>query len=157
MMGLLRSNGVLMKVYLKFRQELEKRHLWEVFIYLFFGGLATVVNIVTYMVAKELLGFDLVWSNTFSWIAAVLFAFVTNKLWVFHSKTEGTAALLLEFGKFVFYRILSFVMDMGVMILLIDILHVNDLVSKIITQVLVVVANYLFSKLFIFKPKDIEM
>lgn len=146
-----------MKVYWKFRHELEKRHLWEVFVYLFFGGLATVVNIVTYLLAKEVLGLDLVWGNSLSWIAAVLFAFVTNKLWVFHSKTDSWLALWIEFGKFIFYRLLSFVMDMGLMILLIDVLQMNDLLAKIITQVVVVVANYLFSKLFIFKRKDITM
>lgn len=140
-----------MKLYNQFRTELEKRHLWEVFIYLFFGGLTTVVNFVVFFLAKDLAHLSLVPSNTLAWIGAVLFAFVTNKLWVFHSKTETPAELAVEFGKFIFYRILSYVLDMGAMLLLINVLHVGDFWSKLITQILVVVANYVFSKLFIFK------
>ncbi len=143
-----------MNYYLKFRNELEKRHLWEVFIYLFFGGLATLVNFITYFLARDTLHLNLFNSNTISWIAAVLFAFVTNKLWVFQSKSENFLELLIEFGKFIFYRILSYGLDMGLMFLLIEELHATDFWAKLITQVVVVVANYLFSKLFIFKPKD---
>lgn len=143
-----------MKLYNRFRTELENRHLWEVFIYLVFGGLATIVNFASFFIAKDIVHFDLIVSNTISWLAAVLFAFVTNKLWVFHSKTETPAELAVEFGKFIFYRILSYVLDMGAMLLLINVLHVGDFWSKLITQILVVVANYVFSKLFIFKNKS---
>lgn len=140
-----------MKLYTWFRTELEKRKLWEVFIYLFFGGLATIVNFASFFIAQDVAGLGLVASNTISWLAAVLFAFVTNKIWVFHSKTETPGELAVEFGKFIFYRILSYVLDMGAMLLLINVLHVGDFWAKLITQILVVIANYLFSKLFIFK------
>lgn len=110
-----------------------------------------MVNFVVFFLAKDLAHLSLVPSNTLAWIGAVLFAFVTNKLWVFHSKTETPAELAVEFGKFIFYRILSYVLDMGAMLLLINVLHVGDFWSKLITQILVVVANYVFSKLFIFK------
>ncbi|MFY1067101.1 GtrA family protein [Enterococcus sp. AD013-P3] len=143
-----------MKLYNRFRTELEKRHLWEVFIYLFFGGLTTVVNFVVFFLAKDLAHLSLVPSNTLAWIGAVLFAFVTNKLWVFHSKTETPAELAVEFGKFIFYRLLSYAIDMGAMLLLVNVLHMGDFWSKMVTQVLVVVANYVFSKLFIFKNKS---
>lgn len=140
-----------MKLYTRFRTELEKRKLWEVFIYLFFGGLTTVVNFVAFFIARDLLHLSLVPSNTISWLAAVLFAFVTNKIWVFHSKTETVGELAVEFGKFIFYRLLSYAIDMGMMLLLVNIVHLNDFWAKMITQIFVVVANYLFSKLFIFK------
>lgn len=140
-----------MKFYIWFRTELEKRNLWEIFIYLFFGGLTTVVNFVAFFIARDLLHLSLVPSNTISWLIAVLFAFVTNKTWVFHSKTETAGELAIEFGKFLFYRLLSYVIDMGMMLLLVNIVHLGDFWAKLITQVFVVIANYLFSKLFIFK------
>ena len=144
-----------MKIYRSFRSYLEEKRLWEIFIYLFFGGLTTVVNIVTFTVSYQI--FNLSWpiSNTISWIFSVLFAFVTNKLWVFQSKTESIPALAWEFAKFIFYRVLSFGMDMACMYLFIDMLHTGNLIAKIITQIVVVVANYIFSKVFIFKKVEI--
>ncbi|MGK0604377.1 GtrA family protein [Enterococcus gilvus] len=144
-----------MKIYRIFRNYLEQKNLWEVFIYLFFGGLATIVNIVSFTLAYQ--AFHLSWpiSNAISWICSVLFAFVTNKIWVFHSKTEGILALSWEFGKFFLARVVSFGMDMACMYLFIDMLHTGNLVAKIITQVVVVIANYIFSKVFIFKKVEI--
>lgn len=144
-----------MKIYQAFKNYLEEKRLWEVFIYLFFGGLATVVNIVTYAMAFQL--FNLSWpvSNAISWICSVLFAYVTNKVWVFQSKTGNFKELAWEFGKFVFARVVSFGMDMICMYLFIDMLHTGNLIAKIITQVVVVVANYVFSKVFIFKKVEI--
>lgn len=144
-----------MNYYRKFESYLKEKKLWEIFIYLFFGGLATVVNIVTFAAAYQL--FHLSWpiSNTISWISSVLFAFVTNKLWVFQSKTETFGALAWEFSKFLFARIISFGMDMACMYLFIDILSTGNFVAKIITQIVVVVANYVFSKVFIFKKVEI--
>ncbi|MDU5335254.1 GtrA family protein [Enterococcus sp.] len=144
-----------MKIYQAFKNYLEEKRLWEVFIYLFFGGLATVVNIVTYAMAFQL--FHLSWpvSNAISWICSVLFAYVTNKVWVFQSKTGNFKELAWEFGKFVFARVVSFGMDMICMYLFIDMLHTGNLIAKIITQVVVVIANYVFSKVFIFKKVEI--
>lgn len=143
-----------MKLFDSFKNYLEKRHLWEVFTYLFFGGLTTVVNFVVYFIARDLLGLSMVIANSFAWLLSVIFAFVTNKVWVFHSQTEGLGELLSELGKFIFYRGLSYVLDMATMILLIDLLHMGDFFAKLITQVLVIIANYLFSKLFIFNKKS---
>ncbi|KAF1306217.1 GtrA family protein [Candidatus Enterococcus willemsii] len=128
----------------------------EVFLYIFFGGLTTVVNFVVYFIARDLLKTDLIVSNTLSWIAAVLFAFITNKIWVFQSKTQGIIELLIELLKFVFYRLLSFGIDMGCMLLFINVMHLGDFLSKLFTQVFIVIANYVFSKLFIFKKKTVS-
>ncbi|MBO0450464.1 GtrA family protein [Enterococcus sp. MJM12] len=143
-----------MKYYLQFKTKMKRRHLWEVFIYLFFGGLATVVNFVIYFFARDAFNLNLFNSNSISWLAAVLFAFVTNKLWVFKSESENFFELIIEFGKFIFYRIVSYGLDMGMMFLFVDSLEIADFWAKLITQVVVVIANYLFSKLFIFKSKD---
>ncbi|EPH99571.1 MULTISPECIES: GtrA family protein [unclassified Enterococcus] len=144
-----------MKLYRQFRHLLEEKGYWEVFIYLFYGGLATVVNIVSFAIALRMFHLSMPVSNTISWICSVLFAFVTNKLWVFHSKSPSFGHLAVEFGKFIFYRLVSYGLDMGSMLLLINVLHSNDFVAKIITQILVVIANYVFSKLFIFKETEI--
>ncbi|AZP92435.1 GtrA family protein [Enterococcus mundtii] len=144
-----------MKIYVQFKSYLESKGYWEVFTYLFFGGLATIVNFVSYAIAQQIFQLSMPVSNTISWICSVLFAFVTNKVWVFRSKSPSYTHLFIEFGKFVFYRIVSYGLDMGAMILMINGLEMNDYVAKIITQILVVLANYVFSKLFIFNKTEI--
>ncbi len=122
----------------------------EVISYLIFGVLTTLVNYLCYYLAKDFFSLDYRLSNFIAWFFSVLFAFITNKHLVFLSESKGTD-LLKEAGKFYFYRILSLVIDMGAMIVLISGLHLNDFLAKTITQVLVIVLNYVFSKWFIFK------
>ena len=122
----------------------------EVLMYLIFGVLTTVVNIVSFYILRKL-SVEVYVSNVIAWILSVLFAFITNKLFVFESKgkskKENTRELISFFG----FRILSLGFDMGSMFLLIDILHVGEMISKVLANVLVIVLNYVFSKLFIFK------
>ena len=127
----------------------------EVLAYLFFGGATTVVNLVVFFVCQNVLGLDYKISNAISWFLSVLFAFFTNKYWVFASKHESIAGFFKEMGLFYWYRILSFVADMGLMILLIDGIHFSSFWAKMITQVVVVILNYFFSKFFIFKEKKV--
>lgn len=133
---------------------LDKKGYLEIFLYIFFGGLTTLVNLIVYFICREIFQSNFVISNTISWILSVTFAFVTNKLWVFHSKTDSFVALLIEFFKFVFYRLLSFGIDMGSMFFLLKIINTGDVIAKLFTQVLIIIANYFFSKLFIFKNKN---
>lgn len=144
-----------MKIYHAFKNYLIEKRLWEVFIYLFFGGLTTIVNIVTFTLSYQILQLSWPISNTISWVFSVLFAFVTNKVWVFQSKSENFKDLIWEFSKFIFARVVSFGMDMATMFIFIDLLHTGNLVAKLITQVVVVIANYIFSKVFIFKKVTI--
>ena len=144
-----------MKIYHAFKNYLIEKRLWEVFIYLFFGGLTTIVNIVTFTLSYQILQLSWPISNTISWVFSVLFAFVTNKVWVFQSKSENFKDLIWEFSKFIFARVVSFGMDMATMFIFIDLLHTGNLVAKLITQVVVVIANYVFSKVFIFKKVTI--
>lgn len=139
-----------MKLYRWFKQQLVARRLWGVFTYLFFWALATVVNLVSFAFARGLLHWSWPVANSLSWLASVLFAFVTNKLWVFHSQTETAGALAWEFSKFMAARIVSYGLDMLCMYLLIDVLVSGDVVAKIVTQIVVVIVNYVFSKVFIF-------
>ena len=118
--------------------------------YLFFGGCTTLVNIITFMIFRHL-NINLFISNVLAWILSVLFAFITNKLYVFESRGKSFAESLRECVSFFGFRIVSLLIDMGIIYLMIDVMACNELVSKIISNIVVIVANYFFSKVFIFK------
>lgn len=119
---------------------------YEVLSYLFFGGCTTLINIITFWLLR-LLKIGVYASNVVAWIVSVLFAFITNKLFVFESK--GNA--LKEGISFFIFRLLSLVFDMGIMYLLVDVFNWNDLLSKVLANIFVIIINYVFSKIFIFK------
>ena len=123
----------------------------EIIAYLFFGGLTTVVNIVVYFICTSVLGLKYLVANAISWVVSVAFAYVTNRTWVFESKVKGFSAILREMTTFVGCRVLSGVMDMAIMFVSVDVIGIPDSAAKFITQVVVVVLNYIFSKLIIFR------
>ena len=123
----------------------------EVVLYLVFGVLTTIVSFASYYFCSEVLDIHYLISNVISWVLAVAFAYITNRIWVFKSKSHGLSYIVKEMFTFVNCRLLSGVIDMGVMFLLVDALSINDLYAKLFTQVIVVVLNYVFSKLIIFK------
>lgn len=126
----------------------------ELILYVFFGGLTTVVNIVVYGVCADILNIYYLIANLAAWFLSVLFAYVTNRTWVFKSKKRGAAAILREFGLFVSGRIMSGAGDMLIMFVCVSLAGLPGLVAKILANVFVVIFNYVFSKLIIFrKPK----
>ncbi|MBO0446705.1 GtrA family protein [Enterococcus ureilyticus] len=125
----------------------------EVISYIVFGVATTIVNFVVFFICKDMLGIDYKISNAISWFLSVLFAFFTNKYFVFGSKHDDLGSFVREILLFYWYRILSFVIDMALMILMIEVLNISDFWSKMATQVAVVVLNYFFSKFFIFNKK----
>ena len=133
------------------------QHLWHryksVLAYLFFGGLTTVVNYLVFWIFNMFCSYLI--ANTFAWFLSVLFAYVTIKLWVVDAKTPTVRARLKEATSFFGFRLLSYFVDQGIMIVGISFLHGNDLIVKLIDQVLIVVLNWFFSKLFIFKDRDV--
>lgn len=118
--------------------------------YLIVGGLTTVVSIVSYYLLRLVIENYIV-CTVLSWIVAVIFAYFTNRKYVFHSKEKN---LFKEFSTFIFSRILSLIAEVLVMFLLVDIISINDKIAKIVVQVIVIVLNYIFSKLFVFKGKE---
>lgn len=122
----------------------------EVLLYLIFGVLTTLVNIIVYAISTKIFHINWEFSNILAWILSVLFAYVTNRNYVFESKDNN---ILREMCSFFGFRILSFVLDMGFMYLFVNLLKTNDMIAKFIVQVIVIVLNYVFSKLFIFKKK----
>lgn len=90
-------------------------------------------------------------ANIIAWFLSVLFAYITNKLWVFSSKTNTRTALAREIASFFLFRGLSLLLDILIMWIGISLLNYNPLIVKIIDNIIIVAANYVFSKLFIFK------
>ena len=126
----------------------------EIINYLIFGGLTTLVSIGTYAIFTIVFNIDYLISNVLSWIIAVLFAFVTNKLFVFESKSKDKASVSKEIINFFFFRIVSLGIEMIIMYVFVDLLLINDLITKIIAQVIVILSNYIFSKVFVFKKNN---
>ena len=126
----------------------------EIINYLLFGALTTVVNIVTYAIFARLFHVDEVVSNIIAQIISILFAYVTNKIYVFESKSTKLKDILREMISFFGCRIFTAVLDTLLFSFMIKILFMNDLIAKCITQVVVIVLNYVFSKLIIFRKKD---
>jgi putative flippase GtrA len=131
--------------------------LWQryhsVLAYLIFGGLTTVVNFVVFWLFNDLIQWPYWLSNVIAWLLSVLFAYVTNKLWVFDAKTPTLSSLLKEASSFFGFRLLSLGVDEAIMVIGISVLHGNPLLVKLIDQVVIVVINWFFSKLFIFKKR----
>lgn len=127
----------------------------ETFAYLFFGILTTLVNWVVYY-GLTLLGVDYLISQVIAWIAAVIFAFFTNRRYVFHSEVADSAGILREFIGFVGARLLSFLIETFILWLFVEKAGFSELLIKIPASVLTVILNYVFSKLFIFRKKENE-
>lgn len=129
---------------------------YEMISYLFWGGCTTVVSWATYSVFSLLSG-NVFLSNVLSWICAVLFAYVTNKLWVFRSKSWKKEVVVKEFSMFMSSRILTGILEIVLVPLFVKIgltqtvFGIKGSASKIIVSFLVIILNYAFSKLFVFK------
>jgi putative flippase GtrA len=123
----------------------------ETFLYLFFGGCTTLVNIITYYVFSNVLGMHYIISNIIAWIIAVSFAYITNKMYVFNSKSKGLSDVIQKVISFFAFRLLTGILDMAIMWISVDLLDINDLIMKIVSNILVIILNYIFSKIFIFK------
>ena len=125
----------------------------EIINYLIFGVLTTLVNYVSYLILTKACNVDYMVSTVIAQIISILFAYVTNKLFVFQTKGLSKKEFFKEMFSFFGFRILSLFLDMGFMYLFVDVLHLNDVIMKLVSNVLIVIANYIFSKVFIFKKK----
>ncbi|MBE5798513.1 MAG: GtrA family protein [Clostridiales bacterium] len=128
--------------------------LWnntELVAYLFAGVATTVVNYVVYFVATRWLGLGVMAGTWTAWVVAVAFGYVVNKAFVFHTHCESMGALVKEAASFFAMRLVSLGMETVLMFVTVELLGMNDLVMKLLTNIVVIIANYVFSKLFIFK------
>lgn len=125
----------------------------EGILYLFFGGCTTLVNIVTYALATRTLGMNTVAASVLSWLLSVLFAYATNRKWVFASAACGVKAVVAEMVRFFAGRIATGAMDIAIMYVAVDMLGAPDMVMKVLSNILVIVLNYVISKLMVFRNK----
>lgn len=125
----------------------------RIILYLIFGGITTLINIGVFWLCERILGLSLTPSNIIAWVTAVIFAFVTNKIYVFESKNKDTKLVLKELGTFIFYRLISGGIDMGIMLVGVDLIHIDSIIVKIVSNVVVVILNYIASKYIIFRKK----
>ena len=135
----------------KIRALVEK--YWDILAYLFFGVLTTVVNYVVYLPCYNVLHLSAVASNGIAWVVAVAFAYLTNKPFVFKSHDWSSKTVSPELGKFVGCRIGSGLAETLILLLAVDILGWNGNIWKLLTNVLVVILNYIGSKLLVFRKK----
>lgn len=130
--------------------------LWNKFVnretisYLIFGVLTTIVNYVVFELCSFIHIHYLI-ATLIAWVLAVMFAYITNKLFVFESKSWKKEVILKELPSFVTCRVISGLFDLGFMALAVEIFTINKSIAKLVSNVFVVIANYIFSKLFIFK------
>ncbi|MDO4979176.1 MAG: GtrA family protein [Candidatus Saccharibacteria bacterium] len=126
---------------------------WEIITYIIFGVLTTVVNVVVYWLFAEVWHIPNMVSWAVAWIASVAFAYVTNRKWVFDSKAKGFKEISAEIVKFVGARVFSGGVDALIMWVAVDLLSMNNMVWKIIANIVVIIMNYVLSKLIVFKKK----
>lgn len=123
----------------------------EIFLYLFFGGVTMVVSIASYAICNLKFGINELVANVISWVLAVLFAFYTNRIWVFRATTYSIRDFLKQVFSFCSGRIVTLIVEEGILFIFITFFQFNSVGVKIIAQIVVVVLNYVISKFWIFK------
>ena len=138
-----------------YRVQLEKlyKKYHDVIPYLFFGACTTVVNIGVYAFCDKLLGTTVVISTTIAWFLSVLFAYITNRKWVFNSKASKKKEILREIASFFVCRFATGLVDVLIMYIFVERLHLWGLLFKVLSNVVIVVLNYVASKILIFSSK----
>ena len=119
--------------------------------YIFFGGCTTMVNLVSYWIFRNLIHIDVTRANFFAIALSILFAYVVNKQFVFESKTDWMyLALLKEMGQFIGMRLLTMFIEIFGVVMFCCVWDMQDMIAKLIIQVVVLVLNFVFSKLIVF-------
>lgn len=129
------------------------RKHYDILAYLFFGVLTTVVNYVIYLPCYNLLQLSAAVSNAIAWVAAVAFAYVTNKPFVFRSHDWSAKTVVPELTKFVGSRVATGALETAIIFVTVDLMLWNGNVMKLVTSVLVVIFNYVASKLLVFNKR----
>ena len=125
----------------------------EMLLYLFFGGLSFIVSIATYACFNVGMGINELIANILSWIITVMFAFLTNRVWVFQAPTHTITEFLRQMLSFFGGRVVTLVIEEIILLVFITWLGFNSMVVKVIAQVIVIVLNYVISKFWVFTDK----
>lgn len=140
---------------MKFFLELIRKYR-SVLVYLVFGILTTAVNYLIYLPCFNWFGLYASVSNAIAWVGAVIFAYLTNKPFVFESKDWSAAVVIPEFFKFVGTRVVSGGAEILILLVAVDWMGWNGNLWKLATSVLVVIVNYIGSKLIVFQKKIVS-
>lgn len=125
----------------------------EAFKYLVVGGLTTLVNLAVFALLSEVLKWDVTLSNIISIMTSIIFAYITNKIFVFESHCPDLKALCAECAKFIGARLSTMAIEVGGVFLTVNVIGQQPMVGKLETQVIVIVGNYFISKFFVFKKR----
>lgn len=123
----------------------------DIVFYIIFGVCTTLVNIIVFWIMAHRMGMSTLQSTIIAWITAVLFAYLTNRKWVFHSKAKDITSRCYEIMSFFLCRLATGVIDWLCMWIFVDILGINDIFMKAFTNILIIALNFIASKLIIFK------
>ena len=126
----------------------------DVLLYLFFGFVTFVINILCYAWLNTWLGLNELIANIIAWVAAVLVAFLTNRIWVFHAPTETMGAFFRQMAAFFAGRLVTLGIEEAILAVFITVMQLPGMPVKIIAQIIVIVLNYVISKLVIFRKKQ---
>lgn len=137
---------------MNFRELFEKYK--DLIPYAVFGVLTTLVNIASYWLFAHPLGLPVMLSTVLSWLLSVIFAYLTNRKWVFHSEADNAPAVLKEIISFFACRIGTEFVDLAAMFIFADLLHMYDMAVKIIANIVVIILNYAASKFVIFRHRE---
>lgn len=129
----------------------------EAIVYIFFGGCTTLVNLATYYLLRSLTNWNYNLSNVISVSFSILFAYFVNSRFVFCSNVHGLIPKMCEFLKFVSARLITMLLEVGGVWVMVDFLSISDKLSKLVIQFIVLVLNYIFSKLLVFRPGKEDM
>lgn len=128
-------------------------HNRSVILYIVFGALTTAVNIIVYWLMTRLFGCSVTFSTVMAWILSVLFAYVTNRTWVFESRVSGMKDLIREIVSFFLSRLSTGLLDMGIMFVFVEKLAMPDMAIKITSNVIVIILNYVLSRFLVFRKR----
>ena len=126
----------------------------EIILYLIFGGLATLISAVTYFLASWGLNLSAWLSSVVSWTTAVIFAYITNRAIVFQSKTSSKQGVAKEAVMFLAARLSSLALNVAIMYVFVDVMNLNETLFFVIAQIVVIVFNYIASKLLVFRKGE---
>lgn len=125
----------------------------ELILYVFFGGLTTIVNFVSYALLAKAAHVDEITSTVIAFVLSVIFAYLTNHKWVFQSRAAGWKAVSYEVATFFGGRVFSGLLDVLIMYVFVTRLGCYDLLIKILSNILVIILNFIISKLIVFRKK----
>ncbi len=140
----------------KLAELIKKLYYNETMRYLFIGGCTTLVNLISFAIFCDVMGMDVTLGNVLSIILAILFAYITNKIFVFSSRTNGIKEMFSEFCRFVGGRLSTMAIEVGGVYLIHNMMGQPKMAAKLVTQILVIIGNYFISKFFVFRNRQGE-